>query len=48
MCRDGGVEARGMADAGNGDVEANGRRCPKCRAVIEYLSLPEYGIGPEE
>ena len=37
------VKARSVADAGNGIVEANGRRCPKCGAMIEYLCHWERG-----
>jgi NMD protein affecting ribosome stability and mRNA decay len=46
LCRDGNVEARGMAGAG--DVEANGRRCPKCGAVIDHLDYWERAINTGE
>ena len=35
-----------MSDAGG--VEANGRRCPKCGAVIEYLDYWERAINTGE
>jgi ribosomal protein S27AE len=40
------VEARGMASAG--DVEANGRRCPKCGAMIDHLDYWERVINTGE
>jgi len=37
-----------VADAGNGIVEANGRRCPKCGAAIEYLCYWEKAVNSGE
>jgi predicted RNA-binding Zn-ribbon protein involved in translation (DUF1610 family) len=37
-----------MAGAGNGGVEANGRRCPKCGAVIDHLDYWEGAINTGE
>jgi predicted nucleic acid-binding Zn-ribbon protein len=34
--------------AGAGDVEANGRRCPKCGAVIDHLDYWERAINTGE
>jgi hypothetical protein len=38
----------GMADAGNGDVKADGRRCPKCGAMIDHLDYWERTINTGE
>ena len=48
MYWDGGVEARGMTDAGDESVKADGRRCPKCGAVIKYLYYWEKAVNIEE
>jgi hypothetical protein len=42
------VEARGMADAGNETVKADGRRCPKCGALINHLDYWERAINTGE
>jgi uncharacterized C2H2 Zn-finger protein len=37
-----------MADAGRGAVKADGRRCPKCGAMIRYLYYWEKAINSGE
>jgi len=34
-----------MANAGNESVRADGQRCPKCGATIEYLCYCEKAVN---
>jgi ribosomal protein S27AE len=42
------VEARGMAEGEKEAVKADGRRCPKCGALIDHLDYWERAINTGE
>jgi hypothetical protein len=39
-----GAEVMGMSDEGEAVEEVNGRRCPKCGAMIEYELISKFRI----